>query len=253
MAYDMNPERVNELDENGRPPIVVAAYGDDLDLIRALLRAGANIDAKSDRGKSALFTAVVYGQTDTVKLLISSGADLSEKDDILLAAVSSRPPLESIQLMLEVGADPNYVQPSAYPIPSGLHSTPLQQAAAFGALEVVKFLVENGASIADPPHPLVGAVVRGRIETALYLIKQGADPNVLDPDGNPLLFAALRTPEMMIHYPEVADVDPIDHQLRLIDMLIENGSNPKLRNRDGDTMLQVAVRDNHGDLIRLLQ
>ena len=110
MDSDIDPERINELDTDGRPPIVAAAYQDDHELIRALLHAGADIDAKSHGGRSALFTAMVYGQTDTAKLLISSGADLSDKDEILLAAVAFRSPPESIRLLLQSGANPNYAK-----------------------------------------------------------------------------------------------------------------------------------------------
>jgi ankyrin repeat protein len=253
MELDIKPERVNELDEDGRPPIVAAAYNDDHDLIQALLRAGADIDAKSQSGRSALFTAVVYGQTDTARILISSGADLSEKDETLLAAVAFRSPLESIRLLLQSGANPNYVKHPPRAISGQPPLTPLQQAAAFGTLEAVKLLVENGADIAITPHALVSAVFRGRIETAQYLISQGADPNVLDPEGNSLLFVALDTPTAMLRYPETLDVDPWDHQLRLIQVLIENGADLNLRNRDGETLMQAAVRDHNRGLVRFIR
>lgn len=251
--FDIDPKRVNDLDEEGRPPIVVAAYEDNHELIGALLMAGADINAKSSGGKSALFTAVIYGHTDTAKLLLSSGADLFEKDEILLAAVGYRPPLESIRLMLEADANPNYEKQPTASVPGNPPWTPLSQAAAFGTLETVQLLVESGGDIAATPQALVGAVYRGRTDNARYLIDRGADPNVRDSSGNPLLFVALESAAAMIPDPELADVDPWDLQLELVQMLLKKGADPHLRNRDGDTVMQVAVRDNDEGLIRLLR
>ena len=57
----------------------------------------------------------------------------------------------------------------------------------------------------------------------------------------------------MLPYPEDVDIDPWDRQLELIKVLIDKGADPHVRNIDGETLLQVVVRDHDDGLIRLIE
>ena len=73
-----NPAQVKE------DRVMMAAVGfGDVDLVRWLLSAGANVDARADNPShcSALHTAAWNGNLPVVQLLVSSGADVATRDD----------------------------------------------------------------------------------------------------------------------------------------------------------------------------
>ena len=52
-----------------------------MDKVRALIAAGANVNAKSNRGKTALMNAAEKDGADSVRALIAAGADVNAKND----------------------------------------------------------------------------------------------------------------------------------------------------------------------------
>ena len=59
------------------PPLAYAAFNGHTAIAEYLLKRGADIDAKTENGSTALFFAARYGHLDTVKLLLSHEADVS--------------------------------------------------------------------------------------------------------------------------------------------------------------------------------
>jgi hypothetical protein len=89
-----------------------------------------------------------------------------------LAASKGR--LNIVQLLLNLGADINRE--------IELYSTPLNEAVSDGHLEVVKYLVEQGASLAAPSpdsNPLYSAIYGGHVDVAKFLLEAGVDPHVV--------------------------------------------------------------------------
>lgn len=69
-------------DEYGKEPISVAAFEDDLlPSTKILVEAGANIEARSNLGRTPLFFASREGAIETVKYLCSKGANPLAKDN----------------------------------------------------------------------------------------------------------------------------------------------------------------------------
>ncbi len=169
---DCDPNLVAALLENGasveeryefanRTPLGEAAGDGCTASVRLLLAVGAEVNAATDYGNTALFDAVSSGSSDSVKLLIDAGATIDHRSQFggtpLLFAISRGYSLVVTQL-LKAGADPNQVYrmtpsetPFAVPENQELRDaitvgpTPLMIAAALGDSEITDALLKNGA------------------------------------------------------------------------------------------------------------
>jgi ankyrin repeat protein len=85
---------VNVADQGGTTPLIAAAPCDDnpgpvgTKLISLLLRHGANVDAANNNGSTALMGASLYGDLEVVKLLVGAGANVSNTDAMGRTAIS---------------------------------------------------------------------------------------------------------------------------------------------------------------------
>ncbi len=83
---------------NGWPPIMHAIHKNQKGSVIALLDAGADVNARSTDGSTALMMAAGYGYADTVNLLLDRGADahaqLSDGMNALTFAVLGAPDLD---------------------------------------------------------------------------------------------------------------------------------------------------------------
>ena len=110
----------------------------------ALVKAGAEVNAKGSYGVTPLLYAVISGSTETVRTLLQSGADVKARDvdgrTVLIEALTTENdlPLEVIEEIIKAGADVNVR------VYGGL--TPLMIAAG-GNSRVLKALIEAGAEL----------------------------------------------------------------------------------------------------------
>jgi ankyrin repeat protein/acetyl esterase/lipase len=154
---------------DGDPPPVGSGHYSSLDMVRILVAAGANVNARFERGKSELGRFTYTGSTP-----------------FLLAAQASDLPL--MELLIELGADPK--------LPNADRSTPLLAAAGVGALgdgdesagteqeaiAAVEFLLQLGADVnavdINGETAMHGAAYQSRAELVKVLVKHGADIQV---------------------------------------------------------------------------
>jgi ankyrin repeat protein len=66
---------------NGCQPLFLAAGGGRLDVVRYLLDQGADVNARDDRGRTALIEATFYGNAGVIKELVLRGADINANSD----------------------------------------------------------------------------------------------------------------------------------------------------------------------------
>jgi ankyrin repeat protein len=84
-----------DIREGATPPFREVSNRNPLDAMQVLIDAGANINAKTPEGDSALHIAAFAGKLDVVKLLAKNGADLNLKDGAgktALQVVENQPP-----------------------------------------------------------------------------------------------------------------------------------------------------------------
>ncbi|MBO4520093.1 MAG: ankyrin repeat domain-containing protein [Alphaproteobacteria bacterium] len=73
---------VNEPDENGFTPLMIATTGQNRKIVKALIKAGANVNEPLKNGETPLMHAVAKWCADPkiIKILINAGADINARD-----------------------------------------------------------------------------------------------------------------------------------------------------------------------------
>ncbi len=86
-CVEIEKKNVNSKDTNfyGRTPLMYAAWKGHTDVVVYLLKAGANINARSNyvgcKGETALMLATLNDKVETVEALLNAGADLYARDE----------------------------------------------------------------------------------------------------------------------------------------------------------------------------
>ena len=66
---------VNAADDDGNTMLIFASYNGHVEVARALLAAGTGVDAANNDDDTALFTASYRGHVEVVRVLLAAGAD----------------------------------------------------------------------------------------------------------------------------------------------------------------------------------
>ncbi len=171
--------RARHADEFGVTPLHHAAAAGRLDLVKILVKEGADVNAHSDRFGSPLHYAVASGNADLVKWLLDHKADPSPT-----AAVPRLTPLHQaaaaaqetiVAHLLKAGAklDASLIRPPGYE-----YATPLVLAAQAGQLKIVTRLWHHSPETATSGQKagmaLEKAVERNQQQVAEWLVRQGA-------------------------------------------------------------------------------
>jgi ankyrin repeat protein len=230
--------------------IAAAARAADIDEVRELIAAGANVNEREADGSSALLWAAYQSSPELISILLAAGADPNTANEFgvtPLLQASRYGDVATITALLEGGAD------------SGLAAregeTPLMAAARAGSVDSVKLLLERGA---DPnatestwdQTALMWATAEGHLDVVDALLAAGADPNrkarVTDlekrstrtdfPSGG---FTALMWATR-------------DGNEAVVRSLLAGGADINLTNGDGATALMLAIINDRFDLAATL-
>lgn len=100
---------LNAKDQNGYTALMQAARSGNLSAITELIKAGADIEADCE-GLTALFRAITPGKIDAMEMLISAGANINAKTTIGITVLMHAiiyGHLDIIQKLINEGADVN--------------------------------------------------------------------------------------------------------------------------------------------------
>jgi ankyrin repeat protein len=162
------------------PELVDAARRGDLAAVRALLRNGTDPNVAQGDGLTALHAAAQGGNLDIVRVLIEAKANVEARSrlggytPLHLAAQGGH--LTVVRALLDGGATTGVATTT-----TGV--TPLHLAAqAVNAEAVLRLLVERGAPIEATERqadqtPLMFAAAAGRVSNVQELLRLGANPN----------------------------------------------------------------------------
>jgi ankyrin repeat protein len=167
-----------------------AVENGDAETVKALLEANPNlVNTKTEDGDTLLQLAALSGHEDVVRLLLRNGADVNAKDGISRTALHEvafvwwrpRDDTNIADLLLDNGADANARDKYG--------DTPLDFACENGKSGVVAALLAHHANVntknAEGRSPLFLALNAGHQvqDVATFLLNNGADVNATDGMG----------------------------------------------------------------------
>ena len=230
----------------GLTPVMFAARHGAVSALRVLIKAGADVNAKTPEGFSPVVIALDNLHFDAAKALVDAGA--SANGGGLFAVVEARNRV-------------NYV--GEYQVQTGAESS----------LELLASMLSRGADLMDrlpeplldrdarfgPPPPkitdlaLIRAARSSDVEAMRVLIEAGADPALHDEKrgGITPLLAVMMGPEL----PALIEADrrpTEDEAIAAIDFLLDRGVEPNVANDLGATALHMAALRNYPGVIRHL-
>jgi hypothetical protein len=175
---------VDVRDRYGSTPLhVTTEIFEGVDIMRWLLKHGANPSAQSPSRWTSLHQATYNANLEEVQGLLEYNPDINLRDqcgdtpmDIIFSKINCPSlkvkAIEIVRRLLEYGADPNIRHPDG--------STLLHQASFGGSLEATHLLLSYGANIdlkdGEGKTPFQVASSLGRHEIMKLLLEQGAVP-----------------------------------------------------------------------------
>lgn len=234
------------------PPIFDAIRNGDIAVVKAHLMK-ADLESRGARGTTPLMYAAAFGNLETLRALLDAGADVNARNDLQASALlwaACQP--EKARLLLERGAEVN--------IQSKQGRTPLMVAATCpGNAETVRLILSKDADVKARPRggasALYLAARTGELATVKLLLSHGADPNAPDVGGRTSLYMATegRNPEVIRLLLEhgakvnIATAFPADPSFRTVNN-IKNGP----PSSSGITPLHQAAAYGPVESVRLL-
>ncbi len=265
--FPLGPQGLDAIHRHvsGRSVLGAASALGHVDIMKAFLAAGAEIDFSDSFHKTALVYASEFGKLEAIRTLLAAGANINlqryEKTALGYAVAFNQ--IEAVDELIAAGADPNTgPDDTGYP-------KPLWVASSKGLVTIVKALLRANADIeARGPNnetPLIAACDRARLSVARELLAAGAEVNARTSDnqtalmraisyGNPHVFNELLAAGADVTVRDAFDQTALalvicgrktvmmeeDARAQLVRKLVEKGAEVDYKLRNRATVLYIA-------------
>lgn len=241
---------------DGKTVLHFAVENRDLNTVKMLVNLGANINKTNNQEMTPFHIAAYLGDMDIVSFFVENGADVKQHGSTAIFYATCTGSRSVVKYLLNNGA-----------VITNPHATKaLLGAACGGYLDIVRMLIENGkvdinCMTPQLKTPLFQAVNNNRLQTAQYLIKNGASLHI---EGGCILHVAIEKKNLemielllshradllsvrMGKYQESAlDIAVQGNQLPIVAQLVKHGANLNAHAKY-NTVLIAAVQNHMGE------
>ncbi|KAL3319329.1 hypothetical protein Ciccas_002011 [Cichlidogyrus casuarinus] len=235
---------VHAKDKGGLVPLHNASSYGHTKVAELLLLSGANVNETDLWRYTPLHEAAIKGKFEICRLLLKFGADRTKKNRDGLMPINLIKEVDQDlkdlfrgdEALLEAAKKGNLNKVRRLLTPDnincrdvfGRNSTPLHLASGYNNLEIVEFLLQNGADANAQDKggliPLHNASSYGHVDVAAMLIHHGTSVNAVDKWGyTPLHEAAQKG------------------RTQLCALLLAHGADPSAKNQDEETPYDLAT------------
>jgi len=257
--------QLSPLDEE----LLEAVVEGDVDRVRSLIDAGANVNARDDMGDTALHRAAHSGRKDMIELLIARGADVNAKGGPpgytpLCAALIGDCSTPAMEIMKVERPDLDYQDELYWEL--------LSEYSGKLTVEVVQILVAHGADVNARDEtggtPLSYALWPAPVEAVKVLLAKGADPEARGMEGVSVVEEAVGggfTDAVALLLASGADVNVRDRYRQTLlheacwqddremaELLMAHGAAVNAKDKNGDTPAHLAAMNGYQELFEFL-
>jgi ankyrin repeat protein len=205
------------------------------EMIKILLRYGAEVDFVDDVRQTILHKEASLGGVKIVQMLLHNGANPNAK-----SGDQQTPLHKAVNSLNGVGIARSLIQHAVdFDARDIAGDTPLHKAVQLCDVEICKFLLECGADVnihnRMDETPLHKGARNGNVEICTLLFQHGADVNARDSAGDTPLHKAV----------QLCDVE-------ICKFLLECGADVNIHNRMDETPLHKGARDRNVEICKLL-
>ncbi|KAM9476073.1 E3 ubiquitin-protein ligase MIB2 isoform 1-T1 [Clarias gariepinus] len=231
-----HPDKV-DIKNQGKTALQVAAHQGHMEVVKVLLQANSNIEAKDEDGDAALHYTAFGNQAEIARLLLSKGVSVNLLNNSMCTALHiavNKGFTDVVRVLTEHSADVN--------LQDSYGDTPLHDAIAKDFRSIIEILIvvrnidftqQNNRGFNLLHH---AALKGNKLATEMILARARQLADVKKEDG----FSALHLAALNNHY-DVAEI-----------LIKEGRCDVNIRNNRGQTPLQLAVTQGHMQLVELL-
>lgn len=248
-------------------PINAAIARGHNSLVNALLALNVDLTLRDPRGKTPLYTAALYGNSEALHHLVELGAgqcDMYDNDWTPINAAAAEEHIEAVKLL---------IAGSQLETPNSNGYTPLLSAIGENQTEIVEILLQHNARLSGMDNngwsPINLAAHRGNVQIVQLLLEHGADIETPIVGSS---WTALNLAVGMCHFDlvrcllergaNIATVDdkgftPINSaccsgSVDIFNLLLAHGADIATSSKEGWTPLISAADEGHTEIMKLL-
>ena len=252
-----NDALINAKNEKGWTALRNAIVGGYFDIVQQLVECGANVNAVENNGLSCLHIACGLGHAEIAKYLIAKGAHVGHKRgiDTNLWFAARHSHVEIVKLLLELDSndiDINYCGEDG--------STALILSVQKQDMEMAQLLLQHGANVNQPNSldvtPLSVAASNGQLEIVSLLLQYKAEVNSLNFENHTPLYYAIvsghsKVVSLLLQHGAIIDQYEIKNEIKVF----STSTALNIYNcisKNCDPLLIIAVDGNYFEIAEML-
>ncbi|GBL99074.1 Ankyrin-1 [Araneus ventricosus] len=262
---DQNVQGVNDRNSKGYTLLHIAAGAGKLDIVEYLLNKGANICVKADGGKKPIHIAAQEGHKDIVEyLIVKDPLHWNKVDDVnasplVYAVIGNR--LNVLKCILQ-NTNSDIIN-----MKLSMDTTPLHLCVLFNLVDILKFLLENGACVTDTDafhrkpgdindqmRPVLKEIEKRKRINHILVCTEYLRNAIIDESIEDVRICILGEASVNA---KIIQLTPLHYVAengneQIADILLEKNANPNILDADGLTPLHYSCDSSHIEIVKKL-